>query len=576
MPGILQDIGGFAERNAPTILSTLGGIGGEAIDPFGGGIAGAALGGSLGQGVKNHYEGQDPLQSNDLTSGIESGVGQGIGYGALAGAGKVLGAVGKTVAPKIAESGISDVLSKVTPAALKRLGNSVGINPTLETATKLGITDSADPTQLTTDDLEKMSSSGLPNVATGADGILSATRDAIANKALDDSGRSIDLDQVRNMANDTAEKHGLNSDLTTNGAGGLPKQQGAGANAANYAMGVIRKGSTTAEGAQNLLKEADTLPSTNPLKGYYNEVAKNVQDQIYNAPEVKQALSDYKTTPEDRQAFLQATGGNQKFADYIGDTLDNANSNSDIAKAHSDLINVRALGDAGKSVANNTVQKAGGTPGNNVALEAAGHLVTGNPLKAAATLGKKALTSPEGAAKVSKVASAGGDILNRMAKLAKFTGPATAGTFAGALGSVGQPGMQNTANVTPTGANMTPQAGAQQPMNPLQAIQTLALLDPTQYSSMANTILPQIQKTAAAAPLVSGAQQAATQPGVSGNPIDAILAKIPGTPQWQAAQAALRAASALGTSSTYSPMAAPTQNQAGLSALSQIPGATGY
>lgn len=131
---------------------------------------------------------------------------------------------------------------------------------------------------------------------------------------------------------------------------------------------------------------------------------------------------------------------------------------------------------------------------------------------------------------------------------------------------------------------MTPQAGApgaaQQPnyQDLLSAMQAMATLDPVQASnasSILGSVLPNIQKTAMASPLVSNAQSMASQPGASGNPIDLLLAKIPGTQQWAAAQAAQRAAAALGTSSTYSPLAAPTTNMSGLGALAQIPASAG-
>jgi hypothetical protein len=98
---------------APTIGSVLGGIGGEAADVFGGGIAGSALGGALGQQVENWATG---------SKGSDVGAGVGGGLGALGGniLGRVAGGLGggalntiaKFTAPKVAE----DVGAAAAPA----------------------------------------------------------------------------------------------------------------------------------------------------------------------------------------------------------------------------------------------------------------------------------------------------------------------------------------------------------------------------------------------------------------------------------------------------------------------------
>jgi hypothetical protein len=88
---VLDDIAKFA----PTIGGVLGGIGGEIIDPVGGGIVGAGLGSSLGRGIENTSQGKGFVGSDDLTAGLEGAAGQGVGDAIGGAVGAVGGAASK-------------------------------------------------------------------------------------------------------------------------------------------------------------------------------------------------------------------------------------------------------------------------------------------------------------------------------------------------------------------------------------------------------------------------------------------------------------------------------------------------
>jgi len=89
----------------PTIGGIVGGIGGELINPFGGGIAGAALLSGAGKAIENGAENQS-LGNGVLSNAVMGGVGQGIG-GVL---GKVGGAAMGALGGKSA--GLADNLVK--------------------------------------------------------------------------------------------------------------------------------------------------------------------------------------------------------------------------------------------------------------------------------------------------------------------------------------------------------------------------------------------------------------------------------------------------------------------------------
>jgi hypothetical protein len=118
---------GFLERNAQTIGGIAGGIGGEIIDPFGGGIAGAALGQGLGQEIKNKTTGTttNPFEEAAIGGASELG-GLGVGKAISKGAGAL-----KNAAPDLFKSAFNvpnELLTRLKPneTAQKMLDYGVG------------------------------------------------------------------------------------------------------------------------------------------------------------------------------------------------------------------------------------------------------------------------------------------------------------------------------------------------------------------------------------------------------------------------------------------------------------------
>lgn len=117
MAGVLD----FLENLLPTAGAVVGGIGGEALDAFGGGVAGASAGSAAGKALENKLQGKD-IGGGVAGAAIGGGVGQGVG-------GLASGAIDAAAGSKLAEIGansddLGKILGKVTQGAVK--GAAVG------------------------------------------------------------------------------------------------------------------------------------------------------------------------------------------------------------------------------------------------------------------------------------------------------------------------------------------------------------------------------------------------------------------------------------------------------------------
>lgn len=130
------------EKLLPTAGGILGGIGGEALDVFGGGVAGAGIGGALGQELENKLTGKN---QNVLAAGAENAIGSGVG-GLLGKGIKAATGVGAGLATK----GASKLFAAQGPGIGEDLANfatqHLGIND-LPTAAKFGEVISGNPDQ---------------------------------------------------------------------------------------------------------------------------------------------------------------------------------------------------------------------------------------------------------------------------------------------------------------------------------------------------------------------------------------------------------------------------------------------
>lgn len=225
----------FWERAAPTIGGIVGGIGGELIDPFGGGIAGAAIGGALGRGIEDltTHEKVSQMPGDILESAIANGLGQATGYGIAKGGGMLLKAgtdyLGGKVAANTAQAAEEAAAEKAANAATDKANiygeavknaddKSIGANfqSTLNNAEKLGI-NTLDPTAP-----KLMSEVGHAqtggNIETGAGALNEKVNQLIAEK-----GGNINLatinDELTHAAQE-ANQAGIGGELTQTAAKG--------------------------------------------------------------------------------------------------------------------------------------------------------------------------------------------------------------------------------------------------------------------------------------------------------------------------------------------------------------------
>lgn len=154
--------GNWFTRLLPTAGSILGGIGGELVDPFGGGIAGAALGSTLGKAGENAAEGQN-ITSGLGGAAVEGGIGQLTGH-ALGGALKLGAGAASNLADKGATSLVQGQFAKGTLD-----------NATAQTLRDMGVTDARQVGELaplstgSTGALSEGVKRGLTEADTGAD-----------------------------------------------------------------------------------------------------------------------------------------------------------------------------------------------------------------------------------------------------------------------------------------------------------------------------------------------------------------------------------------------------------------------
>lgn len=527
------------DRLAPTIGGVLGGIGGEVVDPFGGGIAGAALGSGIGKGIQNASQGQSAFQGNDITAGIEGGLGQGAGDLVGGALGAVGGALGKFGTKTADAAKTVDEFGALKPA--EREG--MNLNDSLSLADQLGIPKTAHDFAT------------APDVATGANGVLNGTLDGIVTKASQETGHGIDLsgygDVVKNAIKERPELGSL--EPTTGGAGGVPKATGTAARLQTNLNGMLQQfgydnaGSLTGEAAPdtalNLLRKVGDLKRsfdgsiTTPGQAQasvYKNVEDFLKDKIYNNPDVKQAISNYKTTPEDQAMILKAAGGNEKYAQALTDTLDNATSSSDITGLQSKLIDMR---EAGKSAMSHN---AAVLPGEEPSMagegaQALGHAASGDKGSLIAQ-GIRSVKNPNITA---PVASKMGNLLDRMSP---FTGKADDVANTGILdkvpGAMGASLGSSMASVQgQPGAPMQPsQPGQPQGMPPLlnqyDTMMGMMTLDPYLSSSLASPLsqlAPEAQKLSSAQSLLPQVEQDAqgnAGQGLMGGALSGLLGKL--------------------------------------------------
>lgn len=437
----------FLERMLPTAGGILGGIAGEGLDVFGGGIVGAAGGSALGKTLENRLTGQG-LGTGVGTSAIEGGAGQAGGQllgGVLKGAGGLLAKYGANDAAKVASDEAATTAAKTASdnsqaiidhaAATK---NNYGVlNPKLQTQLKLGTNqkfvdsmgfDSTNPYHM-----QNVSNAGLE-----------------LNKVVDNALQSAGNINTKGMGNDLFEsmKQAGSTDFRQTPLGKaavaagvdpgetgrdlIPEQMPATQlrrmqQYIGTEIGNTQKIINNAENTGMYNKDAEAQLSS--LQGIY----KNLGSKLSGNPDIDSAIKNAQFTPEDQDALSQQYG--PKLAKFLSDKVSGAQSYDDIVSemkkfAQMDTASRLSIDDiedatgSDRSLARAKVAGQEGIPqpANNPTpkpsdhlTEAVAHALTGNRTGAV-----RSLLSAVGTAK-GPAAEKTSSILNR---IAKFVPPA--------------------------------------------------------------------------------------------------------------------------------------------------------
>lgn len=278
------------QKLLPTAGGILGGIGGEALDVFGGGIGGAAAGGAAGKWLENLLSGQN-TGGGVLESAIQSGVGQGIG-GAIAGAGsKALGGV-SDVTGNLATKGAAETAQAVENVPWAGIAGSTAakkadLEGTLAVMKRYGL-------DATPETLAKV----IPQVSGKEGAVLSD----LVRGAMEKSTAPVDLSGAVELANNIAGSPELASEGATVGK--------AFTKTVNSVLGLDKVGTPiTAQTAPDIYQARQLLmnkaysPGVNEaLSNAYHDVA-NSLDNALTKSGVDQVAVANGLTPEQFQTL---------------------------------------------------------------------------------------------------------------------------------------------------------------------------------------------------------------------------------------------------------------------------------
>lgn len=559
------------QKIMPTAGGVLGGILGGVADvgslgalaPLINPITGAALGGAAGQAAENAVQGKNPIQGNDLSSGIENAVGEATGLGAS----KVIGALGggivsagEKAADKVATAAAEQAASKgVINDAIATQLNYGGISSKLAGELELGKGqdfvknmgfDATNPY-----DMQKVASSV---------GELNNVYDRALQAAPD-----VDMKNFNTSVFNSLKANGT-TDLSTSPVGAalgdFNKVIGADANAAIPESMPATQVRQLQQAVGRQIGNTQTIINNAELNGTYNTEAqsnlKTLQD-LYDqlgsklkTPEVNNAVKDFQVTDADRQGLIAKYG--DKLGNHIADTIGNAQNADDLLGPMQDLTK---MGQASR-MAINDIENVTNSPR---AVARAKFQANGGVAPSAAVNGKgnPALDVVEGAAHtlhaptgmiisagrklheagvIPQIAKGVGNIIQRTSKI--IPPVATAASNIPNLADQSQQGTNLSAIPAPTtgGAAMQPGTMTNPTNSTLETIlqslqQPGASLTPG-YSSMvsgAAGLAPKVQGNEMAANTVAGLTptfaNAGGPQGLGGGILSNVLSAVPGTPQ---------------------------------------------
>lgn len=534
---------GALKRLAPT----LGSIALPAIaDLFTGGLATpfdvglAGIGGAGGKAVENAASGQNPLQANDITSGLESAGGQ-LGGSLLSSiGGKAAGGLQTLAANKVAAGAAGDADQAAADEATSLKNAYADVPKGLRTAYDaegqtsfvkgLGL-DPTNPQNLTdvSNNANDILNSNLNDALSQAGPVdMSDYNNIVKNAIADNSGTLGSYDKVAvargrlGYANTPAAK--LLGSLEQQGAGVasasadptevrqlISKVQGMAADA--------KPGVAAATGAVDPVQKAtyDTL----------NNITSQLKDTLYNRPEVTDAVSKL-------QGNIQAgdVGGNQLLADHLNGVLSGASGGQDILDELSRFTNMNKLGKAATVAQQDIASPAtlaratGGTAGSKTSNLLGTGIDLGGAYEGLAGGHPAALLAPllYNLAKSPTALNATGGVLGKLASGAGGILPTAASQIvANSPNDVSGPAGAGTA-ITAQGGAVNPQSSVLD-----QALRE-AMNNPLNGGlSQIGALLPLVQKQAAAEQAAQGLAQSFNQSGGGQGPIMGLLAKLGGT-----------------------------------------------
>lgn len=393
-----------------SLLPTIGGIGGGILGgvvdaaslglaaPLINPITGAALGGAAGQAVENATNGKNPLEANDVTSGIENGVGQLVG----AGAGKVVGALGEglgsagtKLAAAAGDKAADQSAGDLAASEAQRVADTFGgvktgqgdVGAAVAKAKELGF---SNPTPTDLANIGKIYTGSNPETGTGVLNFLK-------QNAIEQGGGSVKLDDATSKLHDMLAEPGNQQLLggeapVSNISGRLPKVPNTPAARISAQFRAMLPGSNLTKGGQlttdltpqqgvdltkQLFKQAqstgkitDGLGAVIPEKQAENNVWKSlystVKDATYNRPEVNGIVANTQVTPDLEATIDDAIKSNgvtdpEQAAAIKADltnTINGAQHAPDLIKAEAPMVNVAKVGEAATKDVNSDVTSA--------------------------------------------------------------------------------------------------------------------------------------------------------------------------------------------------------------------------
>lgn len=530
--------GNWLTHLLPTAGGILGGLGGEAVDVFGGGIGGAAAGSALGKTLENRLEGNN-LGSGVASNAAEGAVGQGVGgiLGRIGG--KLIGAAGSG-AKTLAGDLVQGQLAKGT------LGKTDA-----QTLAQLGVTDARQ----------------IPDAAAIVTGKNGALNQAV-EQSLAANGHSVNLGPI-DMTPDGAEQT-LKPGIVEGAKNALGQETAVSAGAGNKAVATITKAVTAIKGgakgtegdATSALKQSrvlrglgsaaqETGTQTNNaeqlgIANIYNKAADDLEDRIFSpGGEAIPLTDDIKSGVIEQLSPLKDISP-KAYSNVVQQVTD-AKTVQDLRPIQS--LWVRASQGAEKSA--RAIDKGSGTTASNVGGGVAAAATGFHPIAGLAALATKSPAVDRGGASLmGKLAP----VLTQIGKSAvpKSVG-AGAGVLSGTSNNIIQPpsnpqGTSMLGSLSPTSTTMQPSvqgAGAQSPLS--ADMLSYLLFNPSTLSSLVSAAQPQQQAGIAASNAAQSLQGLPTAPsgGLLSNLQGHLGLGATGEYQRQAAQAAQQIAAAL-------------------------------